>query len=251
MRQVEQRLGRCWSPEQIAGRWRGVLYPAEPGHWISHSTIYRHVREVQSAGGTLHTFLRRYGNLRPKRYGSGPDGRGRIVGRVLIEERPKIVEAQGRMGDWEGDTLHGPDRKAHVATFVDRKSLYLRAATMADRTCTSLLGAARRCFETVPKHLRHTLTLDNGPEFRQFKGIEEALRLDVYFAHAYASWERPINENTNGLLRQYIAKKRPLHEVSSTELRHAVHALNHRPRKKLGYRTPHEVFRQTTVALDL
>jgi IS30 family transposase len=251
MRQVERRLRARWSPEQIAGRWRQVRFKAEPERWISHSTIYRHVREMRNAGGDLHTFLRRYGNLRPKRYGSGTDGRGRIVGRVLIDQRPNVVNAQRRLGDWEGDTLHGPDRKAHVATFVDRKSLYLRAATMPDRKPASLLGAARRCFRAVPQRLRHTLTLDNGPEFRQFRSLEQALGLDVYFAHAYASWERPINENTNGLLRQYIVKKRPLHQVSSAELQRAVTALNNRPRKKLGYRTPREVFRCATVALDL
>lgn len=239
---VERRLKSLWSPEQIANHLRHILYTSTPAYWISHSTIYRHIHEMKRQHGQLHTFLRRYGNLRPKRYGSGLDGRGRIADRVLIEQRPAVVDQQMRAGDWEGDTLHGPGKKGAVVTFVDRMTLYTLALWMPDHTVASLLAAARRCFMRIPKKGRHTMTVDNGPEFRNHHALSTAIRMPVYFAHPYAAWERPINENTNGLLRQFIPKQQPLNEVTPEQVTHAVNALNYRPRKKLGYRTPHEVF---------
>ena len=145
-------------------------------------------------------------------------------------------------GDWEGDTLHGPGRKGSIATFVDRMTLYTMAVWMPDRTSASLIAAARACFRNIPRKLRQTMSVDNGPEFRNHKELSNALKMCVYFAHPYASWERAINENTNGLLRQFIPKKQPLNEVTPKQVQLAVLALDHRPRKKLGYRTPHEVF---------
>ena len=239
---VERRIKKRWSPDQIGKRFRHIAYPSQAGRWISHSTIYRHIHEMKSKGGQLHTYLRRPGNLRPRPYGSGPDGRGRIADRVLIDERPDIVERQERVGDWEGDTLHGPGKKGSVATFVERTSLYTLALEMPDRTSNSLIAAAKACFKHIPKKVRHTMTVDNGSEFRRHKELSKAIGMAVYFAHPYAAWERPINENTNGLLRQFIPKKQPLNEVTPEQVRHAVEELNHRPRKKLGYRTPHEVF---------
>lgn len=239
---VESRLKKLWSPEQISNHFRYIAYASTPARWISHGTIYRHTHEMKNKNGRLHTFLRRYGNLRPKRYGSGLDGRGRIADRILIDERPNIVDQQIRAGDWEGDTLHGPGRKGSVVTFVDRMTLYTLALWMPDRTSASLIAAAKTCFRRIPQILRHTMTVDNGPEFRSHKALSRAISMPVYFAHPYAPWERPINENTNGLLRQFIPKKQPLNEVTHKQVKHAVDALNHRPRKKLGYRTPHEVF---------
>lgn len=243
MKMIRFRIERFWSPEQIAQTFREVLFPSVPERWISHSTIYRYIESMKEQGQKLHTCLRRYGNQRRKRYGSGPDGRGRIVDRILIDERPEIVDLQLRIGDWEGDTLHGPHGSTgSVATFVDRLSLYTLAIWMPDRTAASLIAAAKECFRRIPHLVRHTLTVDNGPEFRSHKALSDALTMPVYFAHPYASWERPINENTNGLMRQYIPKKQPLNEVSPEYVKHVMVELNHRPRKKLGYRTPHEVF---------
>lgn len=242
MAMVESRLSKLWSPEQIAQYLRQRAYALVSKRWISHSTIYRYIHERKRHGARLHTFLRRYGNLRPKRYGGGPDGRGRITDRVLIDERPIIVDQQLRVGDWEGDTLHGPGHKGSIVTFVDRKTLYTLALWMPDRTCASLIAAARKCFGRIPHALRHTMTVDNGPEFRNHKELSRATGMPIYFAHPYASWERAINENTNGLLRQFIPKKQPLNELRAGQVQHATHALNHRPRKKLEYRTPHEVF---------
>jgi len=242
MKMVDRRLARFWSPEQIAKRLRLPVCPSSPIRWISFSTIYRYIEDMEQCGGVLHTFLRRHGNLRPKRYGSGPDGRGRIADKVSIDDRPAIVEEQIRVGDWESDTLHGPGRKGSVATFVDRMSLYTLALWMPDNTTQSLVAAAKECFKRIPHMARLTMTVDNGPEFRNHKALSEAIKIPVYFAHPYSPWQRAINENTNGLLRQFIPKKQPLNTVTSDQVRYAINELNHRPRKKLGFRTPHEVF---------
>jgi len=243
MRMVRNRVKKYWSPEQIAQTFREELYPSIPERWISHSTIYRFIDAMRAAGEDLYTCLRRYGNQRRKLYGSGPDGRGRIADRVLIDERPPIVAEQGRVGDWEGDTLHGPHgRKGSVATFVERSTLYTLILRMPDRTSTSLIAAAKQCFRRIPHLVRHTLTVDNGPEFRSHKALSKALTMPIYFAHPYSSWERAVNENTNGLIRQYIPKKQALDEVSPEYANYVMNELNHRPRKKLGYKTPHEVF---------
>lgn len=242
MKMVEHRLGKKWSPEQISNQLSSALYVLVPERGISHSTIYRYIEQAKQRGGTLHEQLRRFGNLRPKRYGTGADGRGRIADRVSIDERPTIVDEQLRVGDFEGDTIHGPNRKGGIATFVDRVTLYTLALWIPDRSAATLIAAARRCFRRIPNKMRHTLTVDNGPEFRRHKALGKAIGMPIYFAHPYASWERPINENTNGLLRQYFPKKQPLNIITPEDVKNAVNELNHRPRKKLGYRTPHEVF---------
>jgi IS30 family transposase len=242
MRMVTHRLRKKWSPEQIAMHFKTGHHPSIPERGLSHSTIYRYIEQVKEKGGSLHEQLRRFGNLRPKRYGSGPDGRGYIVDRVLIDERPTIVDKQLRVGDFEGDTMHGPNRKGGIATFVDRNTLYTLALWIPQRSTAALIAAAKKCFQNIPHKFRHTLTVDNGPEFRNHKMLSQAIGMPIYFAHAYASWERPINENTNGLLRQYFPKKQPHNIITPEQIRFAVAELNHRPRKKLGYRSPHEVF---------
>ncbi len=130
-----------------------------------------------------------------------------------------------------------------MATFVDRKSLYLVGATMPDKTPGALYAAAMAAFTSVPKRLRHTLTVDNGKEFSHFKDLERALEIDLYFAEPYCPCRRAINENTNGLLRQTLPKKTCFKGLTQNELTTYIDKLNNRPRKKLGYRTPAEVFR--------
>ena len=244
MNMVKKRLQKKWAPQQIAEAFRRITYRSKPSRWVSTSTIYRFIEEAKEQSGQLHTHLRRFGKHRPKRYKAGADGRGRIVDRVGIEHRPSIVDAQLRVGDFEGDTIHGSNRKGGLATFVDRLTLYTLAFWIPDRSTASLIGAARECFKHIPHTMRHTMTVDNGPEFRNHKELSKAIKMDVFFAHPYASWERPINENTNGLLRQYFPKKQPLNIITQEQVQYAVNELNHRPRKKLNYRTPHQVFWQ-------
>jgi len=248
-RYIQKKLKRYWSPEQIAGRLH-LDYPHDPTMRISWMTIYRYVRADREAGGTLWRYLRQARKKKRKRYGSN-DQRGHLQGRTFIDERPTAVDARSRFGDWEADTMWGISRNAYLATFVERKSLYLIARKMKDRSSSALNRAAIAGFKTVPRALRKTLTVDNGKEFAAFIELQRRLGAAVYCAHPYAAWERGTNENTNGLLRQFIPKKTNLAYYSEQAIREAVKRINHRPRKKLGYRTPHEVFKMATVALDL
>lgn len=241
-------LKKGWSPEQISGRFRHVLYRRRRSCWISHETIYQCIRADKQRGGNLYRYLRR---SRLRKYeGKGQGGMlGRMMHRTLIDERPEVVDIQARYGDWEGDTLRGSKGQGHVATFVERKSLYLVAAQMKDACADTLRAAARQAFHGIPKQLIHTITVDNGKEFAAFDEIEKDFEARIYFAHPYSSWERGINENTNGLLRHYIPKKTNMLRMRKQKLEEAIDALNHRPRKKLGYRTPYEVFTELCLAL--
>jgi IS30 family transposase len=170
------------------------------------------------------------------------DGHGQIPDRVSIDERPKIVEEKSRMGDWEGDTVESAGKNAYIATFVDRKTKFLLAKLMPDKSAATLNHAALRAFKPIPAPRRNTLTLDNGKEFAGHKSLSQALGIDIYFAHPYHSWERGLNEHTNGLIRQYLPKKIPFNTLTQKQLDKIVDKINNRPRKVLGYLTPYEVF---------
>jgi len=240
MAYVHDKLRGLWSPEQIAGRLQ-IEFPSCPAMRIAPITVYRHVWSDKAQAGTLYTCLRHSRKKKRKRHGS-TDRRGRILGCTLIDERPSIVQAQERFGDWEADTIWGCTKNAYVATFVERKSLFLVARKMPDRCAASLNRAAVDAFKAVPNHLRHTLTVDNGKEFAGFDVLAKRLSIEVFFAHPYAAWERGTNENLNGLLRQYVPKKTDIAGYSAQRIARFVTELNDRPRKKLGYRTPREVF---------
>ncbi len=249
MRYVEKRLRQAWSPEQIAGRLRRHEAPNDPRRWISHETIYRHVRADRRAGGSLFRSLRHGKRKYDKRYAPCPT-RGRIKDRVGIEERPAIVAQQTRCGDWEGDTMTGRGGRGHLVTLVERTTLYLCAhwvPNLKSRTVNEAIVTSLKRRGTPPLH---TLTFDNGVEFSAFKALETQLGCTVYFANPYRAWERPINENTNGLLRQFMPKRSNLATLTQDEVLGYVHQLNRRPRKKLNYRTPREAVRDHRVALQ-
>lgn len=246
---VEDGLRQEWSPEQIVGAL-ALDHPSDATMRISHETIYRHVYADKRRGGTLYRGLRQKRRKRRNR-SHAKDRRGIIKDRVPIQDRPAIVDEQARMGDWEGDTVIGANHEGAIATFVDRKSLYLVAATMPDKTPDSLNKAGVQAFKGIPKRLRHTLTLDNGKEFSRFKELEKALALKAYFADPYCSCQRAINENTNGLLRQYLPKKTSFKNLTNEELNTYVDKLNNRPRKKLGFRTPAQIFLEKPVAIRI
>ncbi|MDE2196288.1 MAG: IS30 family transposase, partial [Gammaproteobacteria bacterium] len=231
---VEALIRREWSPVQVRDRL------AEEGQRpISHEWIYQYLCRDKQAGGTLYRFLRCQ-RQRRKRYGR-PERRGQLVERVSIEERPAIVERRSRIGDWEGDTLIGRHQRGVLVSLVERKSGYTVLAALRRRTASAFREATVRLLR--PHQARvHTLTLDNGKEGAQHERIASSLDARVYFAHPYCSWERGTNENTNGLIRQYFPKRRNLTTVTQRELDHAMHRLNHRPRKRLGFKTPYEVF---------
>jgi len=236
---VKRKLREGWSPEQISGRMQET-FPDDAGMRISHETIYAWIREEKAGGGRLWKHLRQAHRKRRKRYGSG-ENRGQIQGRVGIEQRPKIVAKRSRLGDWESDTIEGKGKRGYLVTHVERKSRYVVAARIDNKRAESFNRGTRRAFRNVPRSFCHTLTADNGKEFTQFQELEMMLEAKVYFADAYSSWQRGTCENTNGLLREFFPKATDLRAVSHQRVAAVVHKLNNRPRKCLGYRTPHEV----------
>jgi IS30 family transposase len=240
--QVEWLLRQDWSPEQITGYLKREKQPS-----VSHEWIYLYVYADKRRGGTLHRHLRSQKKQR-KRY-SGYIRRGQIRNRISIDKRPKIVASKGRFGDWEVDTIVGARHKGGILSAVERKSKLTRlrklatkgAAEMKDNTIELLASLADKV---------HTITVDNGKEFCEHELIAAGLQARVYFAHPYSSWERGLNENTNGLVRQYFPKKYEFSRISDKDLQQVEDRLNNRPRKTLGYRTPNEVFfKQRSVAL--
>lgn len=210
---------------------------------VSAQTIYRWVYRDASQGGTLFTCLCRQHKKcrRQRRYGTG---RGLIPGRTSINERPGCVATRHRFGDWEGDTVEGGKGSGNIAAHVERKSRYLIAAKLENKTAKVTAEVVTAAYKRIPKAMKHTLTVDNGKEFARFKEIENGAGLTIYFADPYAAWQRGTNENTNGLLRRYFPKGSDFRKVTEKILASAVKKLNHRPRKCLGYRTPHEVFQE-------
>ena len=239
---VQQGLHDDWSPDVISARLK-MDHPEDSRMRISIETVYRWVYRDAASGGQLFTFLCRCHKKRRRqhRYGTG---RGLIPGRISIDERPDLVATRQRFGDWEGDTVEGTKGSGHITTHVERKSRYLIAARLNNKTAKATARAITGAFKRIPKTLRHTLTLDNGKEFARFKEIEKNTGLVVYFADPYSAWQRGTNENTNGLLRRYFPKGADFRNVTDEMLASVVKKLNHRPRKCLAYRTPHEVFQE-------
>lgn len=223
------------SPEQISVRLK-----LEKRLSISAECIYQHAYADKAQGGDLVRYLRCQKERR-KRYASGRERRGVLRNRVGIEHRPAVVNAKTRIGDWEGDTVVGKDHKGALVTLVERKSRYTLAYPLASRHSA---GVTQAIVDLLRPHRKacKTLTFDNGKEFAEHEFIARSLSAKVYFAHPYCSWERGLNENTNGLLRQYFPKHTNLRNITQEQVDEAVYRLNHRPRKCLGYRTPHEVF---------
>lgn len=238
--EVERLIRQDMSPEQASQR-----LALEGGLPISHESIYLHIYADKRRGGDLWRHLRCQ-KPRRKRYASGQERRGTIKNRVGIDERPAIVEQKSRIGDWEGDTVIGKSHRGALVTLAERKSRYILAAQVPDKHASGVTAAVTRLLRPH-KGKCYTMTFDNGKEFAEHETIAAELDADVYFAHPYHSWERGLNENSNGLLRQYFPKGMELVEVTQEQVQWAVDRLNHRPRKVLGFRTPFEVFFGKTV----
>jgi|SRR6188474_310828 len=234
--QVHGQLRELWSPEQIAGRFR-----YEHRLRISHETIYRHIWADKRAGGSLHSYLRGHPKQCRKRYGHY-DSRGRLAGKRPITTRPAIVETRDRIGDWEADTILGADPSRHcVLSLVERKTGYLVLGKLPARTVAAVNHRAIRLLRQQ-RHPVHTLTCDNGTEFHGYVKLEAATDIRCYFATPHQAWERGTNENTNGLVRQYLPKRTSLAHLTQRDCTAIARALNQRPRKRLGYRTPEECY---------
>lgn len=234
-----------WSPEQIAGRLK-----LERLLTISPETIYQKILEDKKSGGDLYIHLR-CKKKRKKRYGSNHSRRGTIPGRVDIDQRPAIVDSRKRIGDWEGDTIIGSHTGgAVIASMVERKSRFTCLVKSQDKTTVAVIGGINKCMQPI-SNLVHTITLDNGREFSQHKNLTEQLEAKVFFAKPYHSWERGLNENTNGLVRQYFPKKVPFDNITNNELRDVAKKINNRPRKCLDYKTPFEVFSRSCKRIGI
>ncbi len=230
---VEGRLVRGWSPEQVAGRLRLEGHPVAGRQWI-----YRHVHADRRAGGQLWRHLRRRGK-RPNRKGGAHAGRGHIPGRVDIPGRPAPGEAKARVGDREADTIVGAGHSGAVVSLVDRASKYTLLQRPGRKTAAAVGAAMTRMLGSLPVH---TVTADNGREFADHARVAGALGADFLFARPYHSWERGLNEHTNGLVRGYLPKGTDFRKVTDAEVSAVQDRLNARPRRVLGYLTPAEAF---------
>jgi len=226
---------RKWSPEQIAGRARSMRKTC-----MSKETIYRYIRRERRAGGQTWRSLRIVSKFGRKRRGS-PATRGRLVGKRHISERPKAVELRVRMGHWEGDTVMGSDMRHCVLTLVERVSGYVIIKKLTARTKEQAAAALKQAINEVRRKVR-TITLDNGTEFHDYDKVEAVCAVKFYFATPYHSWERGTNENTNGLIRQYLPKGTCMRRVSQADCDTIASELNNRPRRRLGFKTPSERF---------
>jgi transposase, IS30 family len=229
---VDRLLCEKFSPEQISG-WLRLLDVIE----ISHQTIYSHVKRDRKRGGALWEHLRQPVRYR-KRYAT-TEKRGRLAGKPHISERPAAVAARSEIGHWEMDIVVGAGSNHCIVTLVER----VTGATMIGRLrCRKVADVNRRVIELIEAHrqLFITITVDNGPEFHGYKEIEAATGVKVYFANPYASWERGTNENTNGLIRQYIPKRTSMKRLTQERCNAIASELNNRPRKRHGFRTPLE-----------
>lgn len=238
---VDNLLKQDWSPEQISGRLR-----KEQGVRISHEWIYQHILVDKQTGGDLYKHLRCQ-KKRRKRYGSY-DRRGKLPNCRSIEERPAYVNTRKRLGDWEVDTMVGKQQKHAMLTLTERKSRFTLLGKIPRRTAQAVRRQVCKLLLPV-KDKVHTLTSDHGKEFAEHEFIAQTLQLKFYFAHPYAAWERGTNENTNGLLRQYFPKTSDFKTISNKKIEQIISKLNFRPRKTLRFKTPFEVFYQTSVAL--
>ena len=235
--QIVERLKQQHSPEQISGRLKKEQQPT-----LSHEAIYQAVYADKRQGGALFKHLRRARKKRRKRRDS-PQRRGQIPNRVGIEQRSPEVEARTEPGHWEADTVVGAEREGALLTLVERQSRLLKVAYLPRATAQAVEEAT---VTLLKDHLAgvKTITFDNGKEFTNHCKIAQHLDCQTYFAHPYSPWERGTNENTNGLLRQYIPKKVPLLVLTPQRLQAIEDTLNHRPRKTLDFYSPLEFLEQ-------
>lgn len=227
---VESLLREKFSPEQVSG-WLRLLEILE----ISHETIYTHVYRDKSRGGKLWRHLRQPVTYR-KRYGTY-EKRGRLLGKRHISERPAAVAQRSEIGHWEMDVVIGAGSNDCIVTLVER----MTGATLIGKLpCRKVAALNRRVIELIQAHpgLFKTITVDNGPEFHGYEEIERATGVKIYFATPYCSWERGTNENTNGLIRQYLPKRTSMKWLTQERCNAIAGSLNNRPRKRHGFRTP-------------
>ncbi len=233
---VISKLKKYWSPQQIAG----YLERKHAENIIHHEAIYQFAYRDRP---DLIKYLRCRKRKYRKRHGTLARSKTRLEAeKRRINVRPEIIEKRERIGDWEGDTIRGGDKKSAVLTHVERKSGYLLANRLERALAEKVRHKTVAEFSKLPKWKCKTITYDNGSEFAEHQTTEIWLKAMIYFAFPYHSWERGTNENTNGLLRQFFPKGTDFTKITDSGLQAAVELINNRPRKRLQYHTPKQVF---------
>ncbi len=243
---IRDYLDQGWSPQQITGRLK-QMYPNQPDLNISHQTIYGFIHVL--AYGELKKELLSYLRKKGKPCKSATDQRGQIAHMRLIHDRPESVARRSIGGHWEGDLIKGAGNKSSVGTLVERKSRFVQLIKLDGATAADALEGFSRAFERIPTVIRESMTYDRGKEMACHVELAERLKLDIYFCDPHSPWQRGSNENANGLIREYLPKGIDLSEFSQEYLDKIARALNGRPRKVLGFRTPEEVFSQEVIQL--
>jgi IS30 family transposase len=250
-RRKRERRGSHFSPDQ----WAQVIMlltndfsPEQAVHVlrtyanfsISHETIYKYVLYDKDMGGSLYKHLRIMPKKRRKRYNSH-DSRGILPGKRHISTRPKEIDLRADIGHWEGDTVIGKDRHHCIVTLVERKTGFVIIKKITARTAQEVTNA---CIAAILEHKQRfrTITFDNGTEFHGYKILEDCFPVTCYFATPYHSWERGTNENTNGLIRQYLPKRSCMKNITQVDCDRIAHKLNSRPRKRHGFKTPEQLY---------
>lgn len=240
---IEEKFRHQWSPTQISGWLKKKGYEKA----VSHETIYQYIWQDKRKGGSLYKELRHCGKKYNKR-SKGTAGRGCIPNRIDIKERPPIVEKKTRLGDWELDTIIGAGQSGAIVSMVERTTKLTKLAKISRKTAEETEFALVESLTPIREFV-HTLTADNGKEFTNHQRVGSVLGADFYFATPYHSWERGLNEHTNGLVRQYFPKSKRFDQVSSDDLKEVESLLNNRPRKILNFSTPLEVFNQLSMTV--
>jgi len=231
---VKEKLHFQWSPEQISGWLKRQAIR------VSFATIYRYIRQDRNKGGGMYLNLRHRGKPYKNRLKSGAGVR-HIPNRTGIEKRPESVENKALIGDWEGDLIVGKGHKGFLLTYVDRCSKLIKIGLLSFKEAQHVVKSTKELLGKIKRKVK-TITFDNGGEFAHHAQITEALGANIYFANPYSSWERGLNEHSNGLIRQYFPKEQDFTKLSKAQVKKVENLLNNRPRKVLGYKTPAEVF---------
>lgn len=227
-----------WSPEQIAGRIKIDL-----DQYLNYESIYQYIYSLAGRKENLRRYLRRAHRIRRKKNGRKHQ-QGRIPNRIDISLRPKEIETRVEFGHWEGDSLIYNRHRQSLATYTERKTRFIVAKKVKDRTAQERVRVTNCYFRQLPRAARKTMTYDNGLEFSAHEEISSMLGIDIYFARPYASWQRGSNENSNGLIRWYLPKDTDLDSLTDEELDVIIKLINSSPRKCLNWKTSREAFNE-------
>jgi IS30 family transposase len=230
-----------WSPEQISGKIK-LEYPNDPIMTISYEAIYTHIYSHRQAYVNRKLIaLLPYHKTQRRRANKNSKRGVKIKNQTSIDDRPKHIETREEIGHWEGDLVIGKGQKSAIGTLVERKSRFTFIVKLKNRKSATVRKGFVKEFNQIDTLFTKTLTYDNGTEMAQHIEFSKQTGMPVYFAHPYCSWERGTNENTNGLIRRYFPKKTDFSKITEKELKKAQNALNNRPRKVLGYKTPNQI----------